>query len=373
MRFAPVLLLLGFACFGQIRPVRVNPTIRKIVSEISAERIAATLKKLESFGTRHAMSAQEDPERGIGAAKRWIHDEFQSYSPRLEVSYDSFQAKKGVRLQHDVELANVVAVLPGTTAKEDSILITAHYDSLVLVRDPARSEQDSILEGMRKAGATEAQIQDYLATFDARERKQAVDWKASAAQQIAPGVTDDASGTAAVMELARVMSKYQFEKTLVFIAFACEECGLVGSRAYAKKAKQRNMAIEAVLNNDIIGSAVAGNGTSIRNLVRVFSDGPEDSPSRAVARYAKQIGEAYVPSLKVDLILRPDRFARGGDHTPFHAEGFGAVRFTTPNENFANQHSATDTFANTSVPFTRRVAQVNAAAAASLALAPNRQ
>lgn len=370
VRFVSALALLSVSSFAQLRPVRVNPTINRIVAEISQDRIADTLKRLERFGTRHAMSAQDDPEHGIGAARRWIHDQFQSYSPRLEVSYDTFVAKKGIRLAHDVELVNVVAMLPGTTEKDEYVLVTGHYDSLVLARDPARSDQDTAIEEMRKGGASEAQIKGYLDTFDAREFKKAVDWKSTSAQDIAPGVTDDASGTAAVMELARVMSKYEFDKTIVFVAFACEECGLVGSRAYAKKAKQQNMAIEAVLNNDIIGSAVAGNGTSVKNLIRVFSDGPDDSASRSVARYVKQLGETYVPSMKVDLILRPDRFARGGDHTPFHTEGFGAVRFTTPNENFANQHSVTDTFANTSVPFTTRVAQVNAAAAASLALAP---
>jgi hypothetical protein len=166
------------------------------------------------------------------------------------------------------------------------------------------------------------------------------------------------------------MSQYQFDKSVVFIAFSAEEVGLLGSEAYAAKAKQEKMEIEAVLNNDIIGTDIAGNGRSANNHVRLFSEGPEDSPSRALARYTKEIAERYFPSMTVDLIFRRDRFSRGGDHTSFNREGFAAVRLTTPSENYANQHSATDTFANASVPYATRVAKMNAAVLASLALAP---
>ena len=172
------------------------------------------------------------------------------------------------------------------------------------------------------------------------------------------------------MELARVMSQYEFDKTIVFIAFTAEEIGLNGSANYAKKAKEKNLQIEAVLNNDIIGSDISGDGRSANNRLRVFSEGPEDSPSRALARYTKEIAERYLPSMTVDLVFRRDRFGRGGDHTSFVREGFAAVRLTTPSENYANQHSATDTFANASVPYTTRVARMNGAVLASLALAP---
>ena len=183
-------------------------------------------------------------------------------------------------------------------------------------------------------------------------------------------MADDASGTAAVMELARVMSQYEYDKSIIFIAFAAEEIGLNGSRNYAQEAKEKNMQIEAMLNNDIIGSDISGDGRSANNHLRVFSEGPEDSPSRALARYTKEIAERYVPSMTVDLIFRRDRFGRGGDHTSFNREGFTAVRLTTPSENYANQHTATDTFANASVPYTTRAARMNAAVLASLALAP---
>jgi Zn-dependent M28 family amino/carboxypeptidase len=172
------------------------------------------------------------------------------------------------------------------------------------------------------------------------------------------------------MELARVMSQSRFDKTIVFIAFAAEEIGLSGSQTYAAMAKQTGMEIEAVLNNDIIGSDVAGNGQSATNFLRVFAAGPEDSPSRDLGRYVKQLAERFVPSMQVHMVFRVDRFLRGGDHLPFVNQGYAAVRLTTPSENYANQHSVTDTFANTSVPYAARVTRMNGAVLASLALAP---
>jgi hypothetical protein len=183
-------------------------------------------------------------------------------------------------------------------------------------------------------------------------------------------VTDDASGTACVMELARVLSQFEFEKTLVFVAFAGEEQGLLGSTLYAARSKKENQKIEAVLNNDIIGSDVSGNGRMENRRVNVFSEDPQDSHSRTLARYIKDMGEKYLPSMRVDLMFRADRFGRGGDHTPFNQEGYAAVRFSSPSENFTHQHTLTDTFANTSVPYIARVTKVNGAVAASLALAP---
>jgi len=187
---------------------------------------------------------------------------------------------------------------------------------------------------------------------------------------VAPGVTDDGSGTAAVMELARVMTGYQFDKTIVFVAFAAEEVGLSGSQIYAAQAKHDNMQIEAVLNNDIVGSDLSGNGRSATNVLRVFSAGPDDSAPRELARYTKLMAERYVPSMQVQMVFRGDRFLRGGDHTPFVNEGFAAVRLTSASENYDNQHSITDTFANTSIPYATRVIRMNAAVLASLALAP---
>src|SRR5580704_8023017 len=338
-----ILVSLGGAltAWGQYKAV--NPQVSKIVSEVSEERITATLKKLESFGTRNIFSSQDDPNRGVGAARKWIYEQFRSYSPRLEVSFDQYRLKKstapGSRIPNDVDLYNVVAVLPGTTNREERVIISGHYDSVNQAGAPAPAP-----------GGPPAPPRD--PNIDA------------------PGVTDDGSGTACVMELARVLSQYQFEKTLVFVTFAGEEMGLLGSTLYAEKAKALNQKIEAVLNNDIIGSDVGGEGRTENHRVSVFSEDGIDSPSREIARYMKEIGERYVPSMDVDPVFRADRFGRGGDHTPFNLEGIAAVRVSTPVENFANQHSPTDTFANTSPSYITRVTKVNGATAASLAWAP---
>jgi hypothetical protein len=326
-----------------------NPQVEKIVSEVSDKNITEILKKLESFGTRNILSTQDNPARGVGAARKWIYEQFRGYSPKLEVSFDQYKLKKiegrASRVPRDVDLYNVVAVLPGTTNKEERIIISGHYDTIVMGRPtgtPAPREAPA-------AGAAPPMRDPDLD---------------------APGVTDDGSGTACVMELARVLSHYEFEKTLVFVTFAGEEEGLLGSSLYAEKAQAAHQKIEAVLNNDIIGSDVSGSGRMDNRRLSVFSEDPDDSPSRELARYIKDIGERYLPLMRVDTVFRADRFGRGGDHTPFNQEGFTAVRLSSPEENFANQHTVTDTFANTSVPYITLVTKVNGAAAASLALAP---
>jgi hypothetical protein len=365
------LLSLAGTAAGQAPQNQVNPAVKQITDAISQGRIEATLHKLEGFGTRYVMSSQDDSSKGIGAARRWIHDQFQSFSPRLEVTDQSFTVKKGAsrgQVFHDVELANIVAVLPGTTEKDQYLLVTAHYDSVDLVRKPKLDEQERLAD-LLKRGMDESEARHYMQLFPTREALPEVDPEPTA-QAAAPGVTDDGSGVAAVLELARVMSQHEFEKTVVFVAFAGEEIGLEGSKAFAADAKEKGLQIEGVLNNDIIGSEVAGNGRSESSVVRVFADGPEDSPGRALLRYAKQIAERYVPSMKVEMVFHRDRFLRGGDHTAFSAQGFAAVRFTSASENYSHQHSATDNFENTSVPYATRVARMNAAVLASLAWAP---
>jgi hypothetical protein len=329
----------------------VNPQIRKLVDEVSEARIKATLEKLVSFGTRNLLSNTDDPAHGIGAARQWIMGEFKSYSPRLQVRFDKWRVKKqGQRIFKDVDLYNVIAVLPGKTMPDTQVLISGHYDSLNL--------------GARQTNgappADGAPAPPALTPADYEKN----------ANLPAPGACDDGSGTAAVMELARVMSQYEFDKTLVFVAFAGEEQGLVGSTLEAAKAKTEKWNIEAVLNNDIIGTEVSGNGRIDNSTVSVYSDEILDSPNQQLARLVHEMGERYVPSMKVKVMFMQDRLGRGGDHTPFQLEGFAAVRISTPNENYANQHTATDLLENMSVPYTTRVAKINAAAAASLALAP---
>ena len=318
---------------------RINPQIQKMVSQISVDRITAIQKKLESYGTRNIYSATDDPAHGIGAAREWIASELKSYSPKLQVSFDKHHLGKQGRAFKNVEIWNVVAVLPGTSEPERRVIVSGHYDTINLVFG---------------AGANGARTLDSEATVAAP----------------APGVTDDGSGTAAVMEMARVMSGYQFRKTIVFVAFAAEEYGLFGSGLYAEEAAARHDMIEGVFNNDIIGSDISGNGASTNKYVNVYSEDPNDSSSRQLARYMKTAAERYEPGFEVQMIFRHDRFGRGGDHSPFNAAGFAAIRVTTPSENFSHQHNATDTFANTAPAYTAKVTKANAAAIAELALAP---
>jgi acetylornithine deacetylase/succinyl-diaminopimelate desuccinylase-like protein len=215
----------------------------------------------------------------------------------------------------------------------------------------------------------------------------------------APGADDDASGTAAVLEMARVMAKYPFAATLVFMAVAGEEQGLLGSTYFAEQAKTNHLDIEGMFTNDIIGSSVGGNGVRDGNTVRLFSEGvpsdetpaeaavrrsvggENDSAARQLARFIKDSGERYVPGMKVQMIYRRDRYGRGGDHQPFLERGYPAVRFTEPNEDYRHQHQNVrvetgvqygDLPQYDDFDYIARVARVNAAALAALALAPAR-
>lgn len=320
----------------------VDSKVKTIVDSVSQERITATLQRLEAFGTRGSLSSTTDPEHGVGAARRWIYGQFRGYSPRLQVRYDTWHVRKQGRVVRDTDFVNVVAVLPGTLHPDRQFLITAHYDSLALVW--SRPEDEGNIG--------------------------AVDWAKTADSPIAPGVSDDGSGVAAVLELARIMSQYEFSNTLVFIAFAGEEQGLIGSTLYAEKARKDGVKIDGVLNNDIIGTDVAGDGRRNNRAVNVYSGDPSDSPSRTLARYVKSAAERYLPQMKVNLAFRDDRFGRGGDHTPFDRAGYAAVRLTTTTEDYSHQHNPTDTFANASPSYATLVARVNAAALASLGLAP---
>ena len=340
----PILFVFAAAVYGQAAEGSIHPQVRKVVDEISADRIAAIMQKLESFGTRNPHSALDDPARGTGAARAWIAAQLRSYSPRFEVRLDKHPVKKSGRFVRDLDVVNIVAVLPGRSQRGRNVIISGHYDSMVMVR--------------KKDANPDA------------PSTQSADWEATANAPVAPGVSDDASGTALTMELARVMSQYEWEKTLVFVSFDAEEEGLIGSTRFVEQAKHDGMLIDGLLNNDIIGNDVGGDGRKVSNRVYVFSDDPPDGGSRSLARYIQEIGGRYVPSMAVDLVFRADRFSRGGDHTPFNNAGFPAVRFTTEAENYKDQHSIGDSFANSSPPFTANVARVNAAVAASLALAP---
>lgn len=311
-----------------------NPAIRKIVGQISPDRIAASVKTLAGFETRGNYSDPNQKARGIGAARRWITAQLQGYSPRLEISMDT--GKKGA-----TDISNIVAVLPGVTHPEKRIIVGAHYDSINL-----RAGRDKAPEAP------------------------------------APGADDDASGTAVVLELARVMSQYRFQKTIVFIAFGGEEIGLVGSTHYAARAKAGNEQIEAVFNNDIVGANVVGithndidgsddvtsSDGDTGNRLRVYSPDPPESASRRLARLTQDAAQTYVPVVKIELIYFADRFDRGGDQIPFQKNGFAAVRLTSASEHTGVQHTADDTPDGVSPAFTADVGRVNAAAIGSLAV-----
>ena len=338
---------------------RRSPQVEAILDDISAERIENTVRTLVSFGTRHTMSDPENPTRGIGAARRWIRKELESYAAdsggRLQVSEDTFTQPAGGRISKPTELVNLVAILPGDRpeSRDRWLVVSGHYDSI------PRPFADTTLD--------------------------------------APGANDDASGTAVSMELARVMSKHHFDATLVFLAVPGEEQGLLGAKHWAEKAKAEGRNIEAMITDDIVGNTLGGNGARENRRLRVFSEGipsteteaqarvrrsvggENDGPSRQVARYLKDAAELYQPDFEVTLVFRRDRYGRGGDHTAFTDAGYPAVRLTEPNEDFDRQHQKVETrdgvpygdvIERVDFPYVSRVARVNATLLASLALAP---
>ena len=340
---------------------RGNPDIPKIVAEINSRNIEATIRKLVSFGTRNTLSEQNNPTRGIGAARDWLYGEFQKAAAqsggRMTIEKQTFEQAKAARVPEPTMLTNIVATLKGTQAESTNrvYVVSGHYDSMCSSPTDAKCD--------------------------------------------APGANDDASGTAAVLEMARVMAKYQFDATIVFMTVPGEEQGLLGATYFAEQAKKNNMDIEAMFTNDIIGNTLGGNGVRDRKTVRLFSEGvptnetqqeaatrrsvggENDSQSRQLARFIKEVGERYVPAMKVWMIYRRDRYGRGGDHQPFLERGYAAVRFTEPNEEYRHQHQNVrvengiqygDLPQYVDFDYIANVARVNAVALAALASAPAR-
>jgi hypothetical protein len=311
-----------------------DPRIAQLLAAVSEERLQATVDRLAGFRTRNTLSSVSDPRAGIGAARQWILDEMKGYSPRLQVSFDRHLVPAGGRITREVELVNVMAVLPGRSARR--VYVSGHYDTVVLRPAPGDSAA--------------ARTND----------------------NPAPGANDDGSGTALTMELARVFAQsgLEFDATLVFIALAGEEQGLVGARKHAEKARADSLRIDAVFNNDITGNSHGGDGTIDGSTVRVFSEGPEDSPSRQLARFVRRHAALYLPGHVVRLIAREDRFGRGGDHTAFNQNGYPGVRISESKENYDRQHTVRDTPDGVDPVYLAKNARVNAAAAATFALAP---
>jgi hypothetical protein len=270
-------------------------------------------------------------------------------SPRLQVSFDSYTVARDGRITRDVELRNVIAVLPGRSPRR--IYLTAHYDTVNI------GEAGQIGANTRPAGqrATDPQLR--------ADQNYDVD---------SPGANDNGSGTALTMELARVLAEsgLEFDATLVFALWAGEEQGLVGSRAHVQRLATTGTPVDANINNDIVGSSTGGSGVFDNESVRLYSEGPADSSSRSLARYIHRVAALYVPGHQVRLLARPDRFGRSSDHTSFNDAGYPSVTFRESNENFAKQHSAMDTVDGVDVAYLSRNARVNVAAIAALALAP---
>lgn len=296
-----------------------DPLIEKMVGQVSADSLQKYVDELVKFGTRHTLSSTTDPKRGIGAARTWVVQKFREFAVKTDGRMTAFVdtttlQPDGRRVNVAVNLGNAMAVLKGTDPSDKRIfLITGHLDSRV--SDVMNIKSD------------------------------------------APGANDDASGVAAVIESARVISQASYPATIIFVAVSGEEQGLLGAGFLAEKAKTEGWQLEAVLNNDIMGSNNSNETNIIDNTrLRVFSEGlpafeldkkaaairgmglENDGAARQLARYVKEVGERYVDNLEIKLMYRNDRFLRGGDHTPFVQRGFAAVRITEMNENFLHQH-----------------------------------
>jgi hypothetical protein len=315
----------------------LDTRIQALLQQVDPDRIEAHVERLAAFGTRSTLSTTDHPEWGIGAAREWIRQEMASYSDRLEVSFDGYRVEPEGRIEQPTDLRNVKAILPGRSTRR--IYVTGHYDSVVY------GDQGVAVP----AAPTDGPFDGY-----------------------APGANDDGSGTVLLMELARVFAEsgLEFDATLVFMAIAGEEQGLVGARLHAERVASEGVEITAVFNNDIVGNITGGNGIQDSRTVRVFSEGPEDSPSRQLARYIRRHAALYLPGHQVRLIAREDRFGRGGDHTPFNRAGYAAVRFTESRENYRRQHTVFDTPDGVDPAYLARNARANAAPLAALALAP---
>lgn len=292
------------------------------------------LTVLTGFESRHTMSAADNtPDRGIRPARDYILAQFQEFSPRLVPELDCYLIPEQGRITGEVELCNVLAILPGRS--ERRIYVSGHYDTVARREDTGQ-----------------------------------FDWERW--DNPSPGANDDGSGTVLTMELARVFAQsgLQFDATLVFAALAGEEEGLVGATLHAQQAVEDELVIDAVFNNDIIGNSTGGNGIVDSRSVRVFSEDPMDSMSRQMARYIRRMAGPYVPGHMVRLVAREDRFGRGGDHTAFNRLGFPGVRFSETRENYAMQHTENDVIEGVDFQYLARNARVNAASVASLAMAP---
>lgn len=333
--------------------------IYDIISSISAERLEYDITKLANFGTRHTLSDTTSTTRGIGAARRWIKSEFDIISKDcgdcLEVKYQRGEIKSGEsrRIPDDTWIVNVLAIKKGTKYPNKYIIMSGDIDSRI--SDPLNATDDS------------------------------------------PGANDNASGMAGVIEAARVLSKYNFESSIIFVGLSGEEQGLFGGKIMAQKAKEDNWDIIGILNNDMIGNIKGIDGIIDNRSFRIFSEanspdeneqqriwkrfygGEVDGPSRQLARYVHSITSQYMPEMKPKMIYRLDRFGRGGHHRPFNDAGFPGIRIMETHENYNMQHQDIrtengtkygDVLEGVDFDYCAKLTAVNAINLASIAWAP---
>ena len=331
----------------------------KIIDEVSSERIEKDIRKLVSFGTRHTLSDTLSKKRGIGAARRWIKSEFEKISTNcnncLEVFYQKnyFTPKDGERIVKPVWINNVVAIQKGSINPNSFIIMSGDIDSRI--SDPTNYKDDS------------------------------------------PGANDNASGMAGTIEAARVLSKYKFENSIVYVGLAGEEQGLFGGKGLAEFAQKKGWNIIGILNNDMIGNIKGVDGVIDNRTFRIFSEpvpanekenerlarrfygGEVDGISRQLARYIHKNVKDYMPQMNPLMIYRLDRFGRGGHHRPFNDLGYAGVRIMEAHENYIMQHndirvengiSYGDVIEGVDFEYAKKLTAVNAINLASLGWSP---
>ncbi|MDX1613514.1 MAG: M20/M25/M40 family metallo-hydrolase [Candidatus Promineifilaceae bacterium] len=298
---------------------RVDADVQALLGTVSQQQLLAYVQRLESFGTRNTFSETQREDFGIGAARRWIHSEFlRVNSGGLQVAWDDFPVNINGLITNQ---RNVIATLPGISNHRGMIVLMAHYDSRTV--DP--------MDGTSAA----------------------------------PGASDNASGVAILLELARLMSARSWNQTVVFAAFAAEEQGTFGSRHFVQDRLLDGRVFDAAIVSDIVGGR-----PGIPPAVRLFSPGPATSNSRQLARYVDYVAGLYLPSFRVDLIDAQDREGRYSDHREFINVGVPAVRLTEFEEDFSSQHSGADTSDKLDYSYIAEIARLNLAVAANMAGAP---
>jgi hypothetical protein len=336
-----------------------DPRVHEVVAGASAARMERDIRTLVGFGTRHTMSDTLSATRGIGAARRWIHAEFSRISAAcggcLEVRYvaEVVRGDTATRIKRDVNVVNVVAVQRGRTDPNRYVLLSGDIDSRVSDVMDAASES--------------------------------------------PGANDNATGIAATLEAARLLTKYRPDASIVYAAIAGEEQGLFGGEILARRAKAEGWRLEAVINNDMIGNIRGITGVVDNTTARVFAPGIPptttqaelarllrnggelDTPSRQLARYIDRVADVYFPNLDVEIIYRLDRYGRGGHHSPFFTEGYPAVRLMEAHEDYTRQHQDLrtengirygDVIEGVDFPYAAKITALDAATLVSLAWAP---